>query len=77
MKLLNSVSSHLLSLSGLLLLGMTATPPAQAIPSSRCSSGTVCIYLGNLLSNRFPINRYYRYGNYPPSNNNTFAKIRA
>lgn len=70
MKLLNSIGSSLFSLSALLLLGTTATSPAQAQTRFRCPSGYVCIYPegASRLNFSTPTNRYYRYGTYKLSN---------
>lgn len=65
MKLLNSVSSGLFTLSTLLLFGTTTTPPAQAGESLYgCPSGYVCIYGESKPLTTTPTNKYYRYGTY-------------
>ncbi|MCC5656060.1 hypothetical protein LC608_03480 [Nostoc sp. XA010] len=65
MKLLSSIGSSLLSLSALLLLGTTATSPAQAQTKYKCPSGYVCIYAENAyIDTSTPSNKYYRYGTY-------------
>ncbi len=64
MKLLNSIGSSLFSLSALLLLGTTATSPAQAQTRFGCPSGYVCIYPEKVSIRNEPTNKYYRYGTY-------------
>lgn len=67
MKLLNCVGSRLLSLSGLLLLGMTTTTPAAALDTLfllGCNDGYVCIYPTGNITYAYPIpgDIYYTYG---------------
>ena len=69
MKLLNSIGSSLFSLSALLLLGTTATSPAQGQTRYECPSGYVCIYPEKVfIGDTKPSNKYYRYGIYKLSN---------